>query len=430
MRLLFKITIIFLLLALVVFLAGSVITYQVFRNEVILEEQRFLLERLQQTERMIIRMNISKEFKREKLIIQPLGMSNTETKPVFSDTLVMHSTLDRIEPHTKLDVIRKIGEQYYKITLYDIIIEQDDIIDGVKKSMTEIYFLLILVFLLSTILLSKWIFRPFNLTLQIIKQFSIKGNDALEWPKSGTTEFNQLNQFLDEMTSKIRRDYKSLKEFTENASHEMQTPLAIIKGKMELLMNDENLTEDQRIIVSDTILSVEKQSKMIQSLTLLTKIENKEFSDDEIVDLSKELKGILEQFSEMISLHSLNLKSQIDDHCTLKIDPHLLLVLIQNLIGNAINHNIENGNIEVSLKGTELTIKNPGQPIDTDPSQLFQRFRKIDQTSESLGLGLSIVKQICDTYGIPIEYTVSNRSHILKLDFQIVQMKDSNSPPN
>ena len=385
-----------------------------------MEEQRFLMERLQQTERMIKRMNISKEFKREKLIIQPLGTSGTETEPMFSDTLVMHSTLDRIEPHTKLNVTRKIGEQLYKITLYDIIIEQDDIVDGVKESMIKIYFLLILVFLLGTILLSTWIFRPFNLTLQRIKQFSIKGNDALEWSKSGTTEFNQLNRFLDEMTSKIRRDYKSLKEFTENASHEMQTPLAIIKGKMELLMNDDNLTEDQRTIVSETILSIEKQSKMVQSLALLTKIENKEFSDDEIVDLSKQLKEMLDQFSEMISLHNLNLKSQIDDQVTVKIDPHLLRVLFQNLIGNAIKYNIENGDIEVVLKVTELTIKNTGQPIDSDPSQLFQRFRKIDQTSESLGLGLSIVKQICDTYGIPIEYTVSNRSHILKLDFRTV----------
>lgn len=420
MRLLLKITIIFLLQALAVFLVGSVITYQVFKNEVIMEEQRFLMERLQQTERMIKRMNISKEFKREKLIIQPLGTSGTETEPMFSDTLVMHSTLDRIEPHTKLNVTRKIGEQLYKITLYDIIIEQDDIVDGVKESMIKIYFLLILVFLLGTILLSTWIFRPFNLTLQRIKQFSIKGNDALEWSKSGTTEFNQLNRFLDEMTSKIRRDYKSLKEFTENASHEMQTPLAIIKGKMELLMNDDNLTEDQRTIVSETILSIEKQSKMVQSLALLTKIENKEFSDDEIVDLSKQLKEMLDQFSEMISLHNLNLKSQIDDQVTVKIDPHLLRVLFQNLIGNAIKHNIENGDIEVVLKVTELTIKNTGQPIDSDPSQLFQRFRKIDQTSESLGLGLSIVKQICDTYGIPIEYTVSNRSHILKLDFRTV----------
>lgn len=420
MRLLLKITIIFLLQALAVFLVGSVITYQVFKNEVIMEEQRFLMERLQQTERMIKRMNISKEFKREKLIIQPLGTSGTETEPMFSDTLVMHSTLDRIEPHTKLNVTRKIGEQLYKITLYDIIIEQDDIVDGVKESMIKIYFLLILVFLLGTILLSTWIFRPFNLTLQRIKQFSIKGNDALEWSKSGTTEFNQLNRFLDEMTSKIRRDYKSLKEFTENASHEMQTPLAIIKGKMELLMNDDNLTEDQRTIVSETILSIEKQSKMVQSLALLTKIENKEFSDDEIVDLSKQLKEMLDQFSEMISLHNLNLKSQIDDQVTVKIDPHLLRVLFQNLIGNAIKYNIENGDIEVVLKVTELTIKNTGQPIDSDPSQLFQRFRKIDQTSESLGLGLSIVKQICDTYGIPIEYTVSNRSHILKLDFRTV----------
>ena len=168
---------------------------------------------------------------------------------MFSDTLVMHSTLNRIEPHLKLVVTRKIDRQFYKIILYDIIIERDDIIDGVKVSMIEIYFLLILVFLLSTIILSTWIFRPFNLTLQKIKHFSIKGNDVLEWPKSGTTEFNQLNRFLDEMTSKIRHDYKSLKEFTENASHEMQTPLAIIKGKMELLMNNENLTEDQRIIL-------------------------------------------------------------------------------------------------------------------------------------------------------------------------------------
>ena len=245
MKLIYKYTLWYLIISLLVFVLGGLITYQILKQEISREQERFLQERLTYVERMIERRQPDSTLVRDKIVVEPLSTATADTTIVFSDTLVMHSTLERMEPHTKLEVVRSIGDRYYKILLFDVIVEQDDIVESVKESMIKTYLLLTGAVLLLGVFAGLFLFRPFNQTLNLIRNFDIDKGKPITQAKSGTQEFDKLNQFLEEMTTKIQTDYRALKEFSENASHEMQTPLANAIGKLELLLDNPQMGPEE-----------------------------------------------------------------------------------------------------------------------------------------------------------------------------------------
>lgn len=415
MNLIARITILFVFVSLIVFLIGGFISLDIMIREVDFEQRRFLIERLDRAERLIERRNPTDSIKWNKMVIVPMAELNEESQ-VFSDTLVMHSQLERLEPHLKLDVIKNIEGKSYLISLYDIVIEKDDIIDGLVESLVTMYLLLLAAVLIIALIASYFILRPFNNTLSVIRNFSLtERNQEVKFPKSRVSEFKRLNQFLTEMTDKVKSDYQALKEFSENASHELQTPLAILQGKLEVLMDADNLTEDQINQIGSAQNTVKRLSNLSNALSLLTKIENNEFKNVTEVNLSHTIRTMADEFKELIELKSINIKTNIQEDVIVNADKVLIELLLTNLINNAIRHNWENGNITLSLTTHYLEISNSGTPIEGDPSELFQRFKKSNQSESSLGLGLAIVQKVCDLYQYSIQYSYSAEQHLLKV---------------
>jgi len=416
MKLITKIILIFLGLSLIVFIVGGVVTVQIISNEVKKEERWFLQERLRSTERYIERRQPTKDIIRDKVMILPQMDSIEVDNITFSDTIVYHSTLERPEKHNKLEVGKKIGENFYRIILYDIIIEQDDIVDGVIESMVKIYILLLIVVLVGSWLLSKRLLKPFEDTLLAIKTFDIKENEAFKLPETGTSEFKKLNNFIDQMSQKVMADYQSLKEFTENASHEIQTPISIAKGKLELLQEGD-LNEEQQRLVKEASRSLSNLSKLGNTLTLLAKIDNQEFQQREKVDVGETLERLLDEYEELIHLKGINYSKKLDADVDWNIHPVLLEILITNLLNNAIKHNlVEDGFLKVNLEDGRLIIENSGKPLDHKPELLFARFKKGNQSSASLGLGLAIIQKICNVSGLKIKYVNKEQLHQLTIE--------------
>ena len=417
MRLILKFTLLFLLISLGVFFLGGVITYQVVKKEIDEEQERFLLERLDFFSRWIERHEPTDPFIRDKIQVYPLT-TGTETEVVFSDTVVMHATLERLEPHIKLDVTKEIKGRFYRISLHDLIVEEDDISDSVRESMIKFYLLLTAVMLMVGGFASMVLFRPFNNTLSKIKSFRIDQEDPLKLQKTGTAEFRKLNLFLEEMTGKVQTDYQSLREFTENASHEMQTPLTNAIGKLELMLAAGSLNEHDTSQVVATLGSLKHLSKMGQSLNLLTKIDNREFENIETVDFAARLEAALENFKELIELKSITLETDNQQDINVSMDPSLTTILINNLLSNAIRHNHEQGFIRTFLDSQRFVISNSGPELQTSPDMLFDRFRKGRQKGDGMGLGLAIVKKICDYSGFNIKYHYQNKEHKLEILFK------------
>jgi signal transduction histidine kinase len=417
MRLLTKITSLYLLITLMVFAVGGVMAYYVIKEEIDAEHRRFLRRRLDRTAELIGQGEKIESYDGAKLDVVHLGERAHEYPIHFSDTLVWHPYLERMEINYKANTVQKINGQYYYMETFDVIVEADDITETVVRSLSRIFLLLLVAVGLIGALFSARIFKPFNETLNRIRDFRVRSNEPLGLPNTNTREFRRLNYFVEQMASRSRREYQALKEFSENASHEMQTPLAIARGKLELMMDSPHLKDKDLELLLSAQKSLQKLSKLGRSLSLLTKIENEEFRRETISDFSAIAKHVVHQFEELIPLKSLSLKQQIAEGVALRIDPVLADVLVTNLIQNAVRHNVEGGCIDVLLDEERLLIRNTGTPPSIAPEVLFQRFRKDRQSGESLGLGLAIVRRICELNNLDIRYRYIDQLHAVEIRF-------------
>jgi signal transduction histidine kinase len=209
---------------------------------------------------------------------------------------------------------------------------------------------------------------------------------------------------------RIQQDYFALREYTENTTHEIQTPLAIIRSKLELLQ-DHPLTVEQLQLVNAANQAVTRLSRLKEALVLLVRIKNRQFVNPEPIRLDALLRERLTHFAELMDLKALRVSTQIDEPVTLLLNPLLAEILLDNLLGNAIKHNLTGGTLTVRLTDGLLTIRNAGEAPRGPTAAFFDRFVKADPRSRSLGLGLAIVKAICETNGLGIAYGFSEGFH-------------------
>jgi len=419
MQLITKTTILYLFIALLVFGAGGYLTYYAIKQEISKETDYEMVMDFRMLRAAIESGKPIDALQNEKVAIKQIaGIAVRDTMFQFSDTLAMHPFLKRLEPYRQLKVSKEIKGKYYHIQIVDNFLEADDMLDGVIGILSRLFLTLGAILLLCSFLISQWLFQPFQKTLEKIKGFNIKQDAPLQLATTSTKEFQQLNEFVEHMTAKANRDYQTLKEFSENAAHEIQTPLAIAKGKLELLMEQESLASEQLQMVQDAQLSLTKLSRLGHSLTLLTKIENKEFVNQKIVDFSNIVQSNVRSFKEIASLKALEMSANIQEAVFVKLHPSLADILVGNLLKNAIRHNIEKGWIQIDLSKQQLSIKNSGQPPSIPTNHLFERFRKSNQSSSSLGLGLAIVKKICEVSGYKASYQFQQGVHHLTVDLQ------------
>lgn len=419
MRLITKAILLFLVVALLVFGVGGIVTYQMVVQEVQLETDYYLDETFKATVQGIQSGKAIEALDNEKVVITPLvGLSYPDTLPHYKDTIAEHFNLHRPEPHRNLTRIKEIDGTYYRISITDVLIELDDMYEGVVGVLSRLFLYLSASVILGSILISRWLFKPFTKLLDRLSNFNLKDSTGLEVPETNTSEFRQLNSFLVKMTSKAQRDYRSLKEFTENASHEMQTPIAIAKGKLELMLEAPELKEDQAGLIQGAYQAISRLSSIGHSLTLLSKIENQEFSVSRNIDFSQLVENSIKYYGELAELKEIKLESSIAPGIMLPIESSLAEILVSNLIKNAIQHNVSGGWIKVKLTPELLSVQNSGPSPKVDPNQLFERFKKGNQSGGSLGLGLSIVKKITEASEWDVTYDFQDEIHHLQVRFR------------
>jgi signal transduction histidine kinase len=274
-----------------------------------------------------------------------------------------------------------------------------------------------LILLVSNRVLLRKLWRPFRNTLEQLSQFSFSSKNKIALQQTDIDEFKELNQTVLFMTQKVTKDYQTLKAFTENASHEIQTPLAIIKNKIELLSQSENLAENDINVLQSVNEAAARLSRLNQSLLLLAKIENLQFADVEMIDFSFMLNRYLNNFDELVQAKGLKVLKRIGEKVFIKMNESLAEILISNIISNAIKHNFAGGEITVELTSKMFRVSNTGPEPHMETRELFGRFKKESTSGDSLGLGLSIVKTITDIYGFPITYHYNDQQHIVEIIF-------------
>ena len=261
--------------------------------------------------------------------------------------------------------------------------------------------------------LSKSVWKPFRETLDQLKTFSLNNQTKIEFSKTDVSEFDELNQSLTKLIEHNVSVYKTQKEFTENASHELQTPLAILKNKLDILLQNQDLTEKQYQIAEEMNRALSRSSRINKNLLLLAKIENNQFENSEI-HLDELLNQSMEILQEHFEQKNISVKTEISDNVKVNGNIGLTEVLINNLILNAIRHTPINGSISIKLNNSVFEVSNSGTD-KLNGDLLFKRFSRFSKDNNGSGLGLAIVQEICKSQNWTIDYRFENNNHIFSV---------------
>jgi signal transduction histidine kinase len=334
------------------------------------------------------------------------------------DTAFYYADVRQMHPFKKLTGSLYWNDKSYLVTTYISSTEFSHLI--IKVFITEAFILALL--LIAIVVLNRkssgLLWKPFLSTVEKVNTFDVTRNESLTLQaETGTAEFNELNKVITALIDRVNRAYHNQKQFVENASHEMQTPLAIIRSKLELLINQPGLTEKNAALIADITEANDRLSQMNRTLLLLAKIENNQFPETERVDVSELLKKIIEVFKGHYEEFPV-LRTTIENALTVPVNRILIEVMISNLIKNAIDHNQPDGYINISLSKNTLTIENTGPALSVPPHDLFERFKKGSHQTKTTGLGLALVKQICNLYHFTITYNYNDGWHRVIVNFE------------
>lgn len=369
-----------------------------------------------------IQKRITAQIKNENQVpvikpyIEVIEVADRQEQSYFSDTIIENLHEKEMEEFRQLISIKTINGKTFKIIVRESKLESHELFESIALIIFLAFIVLVFILFVVNSRIAKSVWLPFYNNLKLVKKFSLNDLSPLHLKPTGIKEFNELNKVIFSLTEKVISDYKSIKQFSENASHEIQTPLTIISAKLESLINGNGLNTEQLEKVKSIYSSVHRLSRLNKSLLLLTKIENKQFRDDEEISIRKVIEEKLIEFQELISLKNLQLETNLNEDISKVMSPLLADLLVNNLISNSINHNKEKGKIKIEIKERQLSISNSGDTLLSNSGNIFNRFYKENPSSKSVGLGLAIVKKICDTHNIKITYSFKENMHFFMLD--------------
>ena len=319
-------------------------------------------------------------------------------------------------PYRQLSQVVALGGISYQIIIKKSQEQKAALVTGFTRMMMLVLAGLFIVTIIFNWIISRSLWAPFQRSLQKIRNTELHRIQSVHFEKTNTKEFNELNSSLNEMRDKIYRDYINMKEFTENAAHEMQTPIAVVQGKLELLLQDHNLNEGQLQSVAEASGVLNRLSKLNQGLLLLAKIENNQYEPAEPVSLAAISKRYLQLFDELIKDKGLNVETDFKEDFRIRLHPVLADSVVANLLGNAIKYNYPGGAIKIKTSAEKYQTANGSRLEPIPHNKLFKRFNVSAGAGESSnGLGLAIVKKIADTNGLELNYGWQNQVHNFEL---------------
>ena len=422
MRLLNRTLIILVLSAF--FIAGfsSVVQFYWVKNKIeervdrkLFREKKFIKKQLKDIE-----PKDGFSYNTERASVKFLMKNNTIAKDSLFYGEVLDEDGEKTMYRTLLTYVN-IKDQNFKVEIRKEVEETETFIQSIYLTFLMTLFLVLLIFILLKYYLLKNTWLPFFETLHKL-QISDFQNDQIKFDDDiKIKEFKDLNNELNILSNKVYDEFQSQKTFTENVNHELMTPLAIIRGKLELIIQSEHLKEQDLKLVSDIFVTIDRLTKLNKSLVLLSKMDNHQFEDKISVNVQELIDEILNSLEDQIRSQEIKVRKAYNLDINLNINEMLAYILFSNIIKNAIFHNKESkGFIKILLDKNKVEVSNSGKNSNTTQQNIFDRFVKESSSEDSIGLGLSIVQKICDQNKIKIQYEQENDVHTFRLIFQPV----------
>lgn len=383
-------------------------------DESLLEQKEKIINKLRQTDEANLLPWLQNSVSDVALTI----VVNDFKKPDHFYTIISFDKISKEKsPYRIAESNIILNGKTYLLQIKSSMLDSQDLIESIVTIVIVLLFLIIAGLLLINQLLSIKLWKPFYNTIQKLHDFKIDKSETLHFEHSKIKEFNELNNAITALTSRNLEVYLSQKEFTENASHEMQTPLAVLQGKLDLLMQTNPLTLEQSELISDLANVNQRMNRMNKTLLLLTKIENNQFTETENVSVKPVLRKLVEQYQFQANKKNILIQFDVTHDIEITANKILIEIMLGNLLSNAIKHTIENGHVLINGNFNKLNFINTANTGALNSDKIFERFQKQTADSNSIGLGLQIAKKIVSHFHYTINYSFQNQQHIFSLSF-------------
>ncbi|MBS1572726.1 MAG: HAMP domain-containing histidine kinase [Bacteroidetes bacterium] len=349
------------------------------------------------------------------IIIRPGNFPNKKRK-FYTENVYVPDDEESV-PFRVLEFNTSENGKDYAVRIQKSLVESEDLLQTIAILQAFIFFILMTTLLLINRKLKFKIWNPFYQTLERLEKFKLDTDVSLDLPQNSITEINDLNQSINVLTARNIEVFQAQKEFTENASHEMQTPLAILQSNVDLLWQTQPLSEEQTKILENLTETNSRISRLNKALLLIAKIDNQQFSDKKNIDIQVLVENILEKNRESFFHKNIDVRVKVEGQMIVTSDETLMEILFGNLISNAFRYSPKNTTIDIMIKSNQFSIEN--QAVDgtgLDTQKLFRRFQKQEHFHKnSIGLGLEICKKICEQNSMKIQYAFLNNKHEFRI---------------
>lgn len=347
----------------------------------------------------------SPKFGINKFTIKPIPKGNYSQKDEFSTSKeFMEYDNDNQPIRTLKTIFRDDKGNPYELIIKASIVEEDELLEDLFLALIGLYVMLVISILAVNHLLLKKIWKSFHTILENLKEIKLGTSSQLKQINSPIDEFNILAKEVEKMLNRNEIIYSSQKQFIENASHELQTPLAISINKLELFAENNDLPDEQMMEIGKITDNLNRMTRLNKSLLMLSKIENQQFAEGENINFNDLILLLTDDYADLAEFKKVKITITENERLYFIMNKGLAIALISNLLKNALIHNHPGGFVNFIINKNDITISNSGKNPPLNPELIFGRFYRHTTTNESTGLGLSIVKSIMNNYSITIEY--------------------------
>lgn len=354
---------------------------------------------------------------REISEVQAIKMQN-----VYKDTMLLMQDDD--DPEPELEPVRMLTTafehkgHYYELSIINSTIEESDLIKNLFYSVVILFILLVVSIVSINKVVIERLWSPLYRFLDQLTKFRLGKSGDKPAMVTNIQEFKDLQLAVSTLIRHNEETYEQQKQFIGNASHELQTPLAIMINKLEMVAETEGLQHEQSNAIAEVLNTAERLVRLNKSLLLLTKIENRQYLNNEDLSLNKLVTHTVDELEEIAAFKNIVIKVNQHQELNLRLDSSLANIIVSNLIRNALFHNMEGGEVNIAITENSLAVANTSVQGALDAEQVFSRFYKSDTSSKGSGLGLAIVQAICNLYGFSISYHYDNNQHTFKINFR------------
>ena len=365
---------------------------------------------------------LSKEYPERILSVSEYGIGQFRIRPAQGKVSKKNSINNEFlyEPsgdEKELYRVLKTGfcddqDRCYTLEIRTSTVEEDDLMANLAIGIGVLYLVLVVSMYIIHLLFIRRVWKPFNTLLHNINAYELGNRQGVAPITTQVREFAQLNETIQRMWYRTETIFDQQRTFIGNAAHELQTPIAITINKLELLMEDETLSQAQLLQLSEAKTSLTRMAALNKSLLTLARIENRQYEEVAPICFASLLRTLIEEYQDLIAFKEITLSITEKSPFSVEMNKDLAVILLSNLLRNAIKYTYPKGKILIKIDKHVFSIANEGKPTPLDSDKIFKRCHKGEQDSTSTGLGLAIVKSIVDLYQhIRLQYVYKEEKH-------------------